>query len=109
MDMALPSFARDSMDNSESTVIETITSPPIAVLFGETPIPGEIEKARRAVTNDRVLGGDGSPAELLGLGLVGEPSRTLYHSPDIDAVVWTSGEVPSNWKDSNIRVPHERV
>ncbi|CAM9904182.1 unnamed protein product [Sphacelaria rigidula] len=60
------------------------------------------------MSNAKATGPDGIPAEILKLGLNGETSDILYHFHGIASSVWTSGEVPQEWKDATINVPHNK-
>ncbi|CAN0075652.1 unnamed protein product [Sphacelaria rigidula] len=60
------------------------------------------------MSNGKATGPHGVPAEILMLGLNGEASDILYHFHDIASAVWTSGEVPQEWKDVTIKALHKK-
>lgn len=53
------------------------------------------------------MGQDDVPAELFELGLIAKSPRILYHFHGIIAAVKTCREVPQEWKDTSIKVPHK--
>ncbi|CAM9787503.1 unnamed protein product, partial [Sphacelaria rigidula] len=76
--------------------------------LGDPPSPSETVEAVRAMSNDKATDPDGIPADILKPGLNGEASDILYHFHDIVSAVWTSGEVPQEWKDVTIKVLHKK-
>lgn len=63
----------------DRVVIEDITQRPIALSHGDRPSPTETGEALRAVATRKVTVPDSLFADLLKLGLIGEPSEILYH------------------------------
>ena len=67
----------------------------------------EIATAMKAMTNEKVVGPDGLPAELLKLGL--EQDRTIlleFHR--LTTLIWRKGKVPQQWKDAVITALHNK-
>lgn len=60
------------------------------------------------MSNGKATGPDGLPAEILKLGMNGDAPEILYHFHSIVTAVWTSGEVPQEWKDVTIKVLHKK-
>ncbi|CAN0066575.1 unnamed protein product, partial [Sphacelaria rigidula] len=81
----------------DRTIIEKIAQRPIALSLGDPPSPSETMEALRAMSNGKATGPDGIPAEI------------LYHFHDLVSAVWTSGEVPQEWKDVTIKVLHKKL
>ncbi|CAM9644076.1 unnamed protein product [Sphacelaria rigidula] len=46
------------------------------------------------MSNDKAMGPDGQPAELMTFSLSGQATEILYHFHSITTPVWTSGEAP---------------
>ena len=61
----------------------------------------------KAMTNEKVVGPDGLPAELLKLGL--QQDRTIlleFHR--LTTLIWRKGKVPQQWKDAVITALHNK-
>ena len=68
----------------------------------------ETKKALRSMANGKAMGPDELPVELLKLGLSDSSHEILLPFHDIIVAVWTTGEVPQEWKDANIKVLHKK-
>ena len=64
----------------------------------------EIREAIQSMANEKAVGPDSLPAELLKLY---DPD-ILQHFHSIILAVWTEGEVPQQWKDATIKVLHKK-
>ena len=61
----------------------------------------------KAITNEKVVGPDGLPAELLKLGL--QQDRTiLLEIHRLTTLIWRKGKVPQQWKDAVITALHNK-
>ena len=61
----------------------------------------------KAMTNDKAVGPDGLPAELLKLGL--QQDRTIlldFHR--LTTLIWREGKVPQQWKGAVITIHHKK-
>ena len=61
----------------------------------------------KAMTNEKVMGPDGLPVELLKLGL--QQDRTIlleFHR--LITLIWSKGKVPQQWKDAVITALHNK-
>ena len=73
----------------------------------ERPTKEEITIAMKAMANEKAVGPDGLPAELLKLGL--QQDRTIlleFHR--LTTLIWREGKVPLQWKDAVITVLHKK-
>ena len=80
---------------------------PVASALGIEPTEEEIATAMKAMANEKAVGPDGLPAELLKLGL--QQDRTIlleFHR--FTTVIWREGKVPQQWKDAVITVLHKK-
>ena len=67
----------------------------------------EISTAMKAMANEKAVGPDGLPAELLKLGL--QQDRTIlleFHR--LTTLIWREGKVRQQWKDAVITVLHKK-
>ncbi|CAM9883815.1 unnamed protein product [Sphacelaria rigidula] len=83
----------------DRTDIEKIAQQPLALSLGDPLSPSETKEVLRAMSNGKATDPDGLPAEILKLGQNGEASKIPYHFHSIVSAIWTSGEVPREWKD----------
>ena len=80
---------------------------PDASALGIEPTEEEIATAMKAMANEKAVGPDGLPAELLKLGL--QQDRTIlleFHR--LTTLIWREGKVPQQWKDAFITVLHKK-
>ena len=80
---------------------------PVASALGMEPTEKEIVTAMKAMANEKAVGPDGLPAELLKLGL--QQDRTIlleFHR--LTALIWREGKVPQQWKDAFITILHKK-
>ena len=90
------------------TIIEGLSQKPTALSLGDPPVVSKTKKALRSIANDKVMGPDELPAELLKLGLSDSSHEILLAFHDIIVAVWMPGEVPQEWKDATIKVLHKK-
>ena len=79
---------------------------PVASALGIEPTEEEIATAMKAMINEKAVGSDGLPAELLKLGL--QQDRTIlleFHR--LTTLIWREAKVPQQWKDAVITVLHK--
>ena len=79
---------------------------PVASALGIEPTEEEIATAMQAMANDKAVGLDGLPAELLKLGL--QQDRTILLEFRLTTLIWREGKVPQQWKDAVITVLHKK-
>ena len=60
------------------------------------------------MANDKAMGPDELPAELLKLGLSDSSHEILLAFHGIIGAVWMTGEVPQKWKDATTKVLHKK-
>ena len=89
-------------------IIEGLSQKPAVLSLVDPPVVSKTEKALRSVANDKVMGPDELPAELLKLGLSDSSHEILLAFHDIIVAVWMTGEVPQEWKDATIKVLHKK-
>ena len=96
-----------SLLNSKSDMLDPdipkrLPQQPLASALGIEPTE-EIATAMKAMANEKAVGPDGLPAELLKLGL--QQDRTIlleFHR--LTNLIWREGKVPQQWKDAVITV-----
>ena len=101
-----------SLLNSKSDILDPdipkrLPQQPVASALGIEPTEEEIATAMKAMTNEKAVGPDGLPAELLKLGL--QQDRTIlleFHR--LTTLIWREGKVPQQWKDAVITVLHKK-
>ena len=76
--------------------------------LGAPPTLEKVERALRALANNKAVGPDDLPAELLKLGLEEEEPVILNALHDIITAIWKEGEVPHKWKDAVIKVLYKK-
>ena len=84
-----------------------LSQQPVASALGIEPTEEEITTATKAMANEKAVGPDGLPMELLKLGL--QQDRTIlleFHR--LTALVWREGKVPQEWKDAVITILHKK-
>ena len=102
-----------SLLNTTSTAlnrkyIEDLSQKPTALSLGDPPVVSETKKALRSMANDKAMGPDELPAELLKLGLSDSSHEILLAFHGIIVAVWMTREVPQEWKDATIKVSHRK-
>ena len=90
------------------TIIEGLSQKPTALSLGDPPVVSETKQALRPMANDKALGPDELPVELLKLGLSDSSHEILLAFHDIIVAVWMTGEVPQESKDATIKVLHKK-
>ena len=88
-------------------ILKSLPQQPVASALGIEPTEEEIATAMKAMPNEKVMGPDGLPAELLKLGL--QQDRTIlqeFHR--LTTLIWREGEIPQQWKDAVITVLHKK-
>ena len=68
----------------------------------------ETKKALRSMANDKAMGLDELPAELLKLGLSDSSHEIVLAFHGIIVFVWMTGEVPQEGKDATIKVLYKK-
>ena len=80
---------------------------PVASALVIEPTEEEIVTAMKTIANEKAVGPDGLPAELLKLRL--QQDRTIlleFHR--LTTLNWREGKVPQQWKDAVITVLHKK-
>ena len=101
-----------SLLNSESDMLDADISKrlpqhTVASALGIEPTKEDIPTAMKAMANEKVVGPDGLPAELLKLGL--QQDRTILRELHrLTILIWRQGKVPQQWKDAVITVLHNK-
>ena len=76
---------------------------PVVSALGIEPTEEGITTAMRAMANEKAVGPEGLPAELLKLGLQQDWAILLeFHR--LTTLIWREGRVPQQWKDAVITV-----
>ena len=89
--------------------MENLSPKPVALSLGDPPVVNETKKALGSLANDKAMGPNELPAELLiKLGLSDSSHEILLAFHDIVVAVWMTGEVPKEWKDGAIKVLHKK-
>ena len=91
----------------DSNIPKRLPQQPVASALGIESTEEEIATAIKAMTNEKAVGPDGLPAELLKLGL--QQNRTIlleFHR--LTTLIWREGKVPQQWKDMVITVLHKK-
>ena len=101
-----------SLLNSESDMLDPdipkrLPQQPVGSALGIEPTEEEIATVMKAMANEKVVGPDGLPAELLKLGL--QQDRTiLLEFYRLTTLNWREGKVPQQWKDAVITALHKK-
>ena len=101
-----------SLLNSKSDMLDPdipkrLPQQPVANALGIESTEEKIATAMKAIANEKAVGPDRLPAELLKLGL--QQDRTIlleFHR--LTTVIWRKGTVPQQWKDAVITVLHKK-
>ena len=91
------------------TIIEGLSPKPAALSLGDPPVVPVVnptEKVQRSMANDKAMGLDELPAELLRLSDSSHEIFLAYHG--VIVAVWMTGEMPQEWKDATIKVVHKK-
>ena len=107
MGAILPFVAELSADMLDPDIPKRLPQQPVAGALGIEPTEEEIATAMKAMANQKAVGPDGLPAELLKLGL--QQDRTIlleFHR--LTTIIWREGKVPQRWKDAFITVLHKK-
>ena len=80
---------------------------PVESALGSEPTEEEIATAMKAMANEKAVGPDGLPAELLKLGLP-QDRTILSELHQLTILIWRQGKVPQQWKDAVITVLHKK-
>ena len=100
-----------SLLNSKSDMLDPdipkrLPQQPVASALGMEPTE-EIITAMKARANEKTVGPDGLPAELLKHGLQ-QDRTTLLDFHRLTTLIWREGKVPQQWKDAAITVLHKK-
>ena len=83
------------------------TFQPISSALEIEPTEDEIATAIKTTANEKAVGPDGLPAELLKLGL--QQNRTiLLEVHRLTTLIWREGKAPQQWKDAVVTVLHKK-
>ena len=94
-------------DMLDPEIPKRLPQQPVASALGISPTEEEIATAMKAMANEKAVGPDGLPAELLKLGL--QQDRTiLLEVRRLTTLIWREGKVPQQWKDAVITVLHKK-
>ena len=80
---------------------------PAASALRIEPTEKEIATAMKAMANEKAVGPDGLPAELLKLGLQ-QDQTILLELHRLTTLIWREGKAPQRWKDAVITVLHKK-
>ena len=97
----------DTSPRLDSNIAEYLDQWPENMPLGVQPTMQQLAGAIRSLANGKAVGPDGISVELFKIAFNGDPAlrRRLL---DIVVRIWSGGEVPQQWKDSIIMVPHEK-
>ena len=105
-------FFRSLLNSKKSDMLDPdipkrLPQQPVASALGIEPTEEEIATEMKAMVNEKAVGPDGLPTELLKLGL--QQDRTIlleFHR--LTTLIWREGKVPQQWKDAVITVLHHK-
>ena len=101
------SLLNSKSDKLDPDIPKRLPQQPVASALGIEPMKEEIATAMEAMANEKAVGPDGLPAELLKLGL--QQDRTIlleFHR--LTTLIWREEKVPQQWKDAVITVLHKK-
>ena len=101
------SLLNSKPDMLDPDIPKRLPQQPVASALGIEPTEEEIATSMKAMANEKAVGPDGLPAELLKLGL--QQDRTIlleFHR--LTTLIWREGKVPQQWKDAVITVLHKK-
>ena len=101
------SLLNSKSDMLDPDISKRLPQQPVASALGIEPMEEEIATAMKAMANDKAVGSDGLPAELLKLGV--QQDRTIlleFHR--LTTLIWREGKAPQQWKDAVITVLHKK-
>ena len=101
------SLLSSKSDMLDPNIPKRLPRQPIASALGIEPTEEEIATAMKAMANEKAVGPDGLPAELLKLGL--QQDRTIlleFHR--LATLIWREWKAPQQWKDAVITVLHKK-
>ena len=101
-----------SLLNSKSDMLDPdipkrLPQQPVASALGIEPTEEEIATAMKAMANEKAVGPDGLPAELLKL-LLQQDRTILLEFHRLTTLIWREGKVPQQWKGAVITVLHKK-
>ena len=102
--LSLPNSKSDMLDPD---IPKRLPQQSVASALGIEPTENEIATAIKAMANEKAVGPDGLPAELLKVGL--QQARTIlleFHR--LITLIWREGKVPQQWKNAVITVLHKK-
>ena len=101
-----------SLLNSKSGMLDAdipkrLPQHPVASALGMESTEEDIATAMKTMSNAKVVGSDGLPAELPKLGL--QQDRTILRELNrLTILIWRQVKVPQQWKDAVITVLHKK-
>ena len=94
-------------DMLDPDIPKRLPQQPVASALGIEPTEEEIATAMKAIANEKAVGQDGFPAELLKLRL--QQDRTiLLELHRLTTLIWREGKVPQQLKDAVITILHKK-
>ena len=101
-------LAQHDPGRSRPTIIKGLSLEPVALSLGDPPVVDETKQALRSMANDKAMGPDELPAELLTLGLSDSSHEILFALHGKVVAVWMTMKVSQEWKDAAINVLHKK-
>ena len=101
------SLLNSKSDMLDPDISKRLPQQPVASALEIEPTEEEIATAMKAMANEKTVGPDGLPAEMLKLGL--QQDRTIlleFHL--LTTLIWRKGKLPQQWKDAVITVLHKK-
>ena len=101
------SWLNSKSDVPDPDIPKRLPQQPVASALGIASTEEEIATAMKAMANEKAVGPDRLPAELLKLGLQQERTILLeFHR--LTTLIWREEKVPQQWKDAVITVLHKK-
>ena len=107
MGAILPFVLNSKSDMLDPDIPKRLPQQAVASALGIEPTEEEIATAMKVMVNEKAVGPDELPTELLKLGL--QQDRTIlleFHR--LTTLIWREGKVPQQWKDAVNTVLHKK-
>ena len=101
------SLLNSKSDMLDPDISKRLPQQPVASALGIEPTEDKIATVMKAMANEKVVGPDGLPVELLKLGV--QQDRTIlleFHR--LTTLIWRKGKFPQQWKDAAITVLYKK-